>query len=272
MSDLILKNIEASLALVKPEYKGMLQNIEQRLPSVVHDTSNFHKAHSQFMSAVLDATAITPMRSLYTILAEIEQTRAALQESYIKTRKKQVEFKRKTAQLEACTDVFDRELLEIELMEISTQMATGQNYVNGAIRKMNYFVNQHKNILDKLGKTEFTEEDYEIEEARYHIMTAMKQALNAARSRGGTIDEGNAIYLFDLGINVADAQNEMFAYLNVEQELLKSGKAPNHAMTVSWLEACANKWCNEPANFARSRGFSVLDQASLTNRQLEHKE
>lgn len=263
MSDLIIQNIEQSLALATPQYKGMLQNIEQRLPSIVKDTSNFHKTHSQFMSAVLDATAITPMRSLYTILAEIEQTRLALQESYIKIRKQQVSIKRKTAELEKCTDVFDRELLEIDLIDMNTQLASAQNYVNGAIRKMNYFVNQHKNVLEKIGKTEFTEEDYEKEEVRYHIMTAMKQALNSARARGGIIDEGNSIYLFDLGINVADAQAELLSYLNAEQEIIKTGKFPSHTMTIKWLEACANKWCDEPENYAKSRGFSVLDEQSL---------
>ena len=30
-------------------------------------------------------------------------------------------------------------------------------------------------------------------------MTALKQALNSARPRGGVIDEGNSIYLFDIG-------------------------------------------------------------------------
>jgi hypothetical protein len=33
------------------------------------------------------------------------------------------------------------------------------------------------------------------------------------------IDEGNLIYLFDLGINAAQAQAEVFAYLNMENEL-----------------------------------------------------
>ena len=31
-------------------------------------------------------------------------------------------------------------------------------------------------------------------------MTALKQALNSARPRGGVIDEGNSIYLFDIGV------------------------------------------------------------------------
>jgi hypothetical protein len=133
------------------------------------------------------------------------------------------------------------------------------------VRKMNFLVNQHKQLLEKVGKGEITEEDYELEEARYHIMTCMKQALTAARSRGGVIDEGNLIYLFDLGINATQAQAEVVAYLKMEAELIESGKAPTHEMTLRWLEACADKWQDDPAKFASRRGFSVFDRSSLTN-------
>ena len=97
------------------------------------------------------------------------------------------------------------------------------------------------------------------------IMTCMKQALNAARSRNGMIDEGNLIYVFDLGINAAQAQAEVYAYLQWENEIIKEGKAPEHHHTVQWLEACAEKWAHCPAAFANSRGFDIFDPTSLTN-------
>ena len=264
-NDLIIQNINTAIAIKKPEYEVMLKNIDSRMPAVVRDTSNFHKSHSQFMQVTLDVTAITPIRSIKHTLAEIDRTRAALQEAYVALRKKQIELKRKQAQLEESADPFDRELLEVEILELNGQIEGTQNHVNGAIRKMNFMVNQHKNLLEKIGKNEITEEDYELEEARYHIMTCMKQALNAARSRGGMIDEGNLIYLFDLGINAAQAQAEVYAYLAMENDLISKGKAPTHEMTVKWLEACADKWQNDPAKFAASRGFSVFDKDSLTN-------
>jgi hypothetical protein len=265
MNDLVLTDLSLALPIAKPEYGTMLQNIQERMPAVVRDTSNFYKSHSQFMQVALDVTAITPIRSIKHSLAEIDRTKSALQEAYIGMRKKQVELKRKDAELAAATDALDREMLEIEILEIQSQIEGTQNHVNGAIRKMNFFVNQHKQLLEKVGKDEITEEDYEREECRYHIMTCMKQALNAARSRNGVIDEGNMIYLFDLGINAAQAQAEVFAYLNLENELISQGKAPTHEMTVQWLEACADKWADDPSKFAAYRGFSLLDPQSLTN-------
>jgi hypothetical protein len=263
--DLIIKDIQNTLPAVKPEYNVMLKNIQDRMPAVHRDTSNFHKSHSQFMSVTLDVTAITPIRSIKHTLAEIDRTRSALQEAYINVRKKQVELKKKERDLLNATDPLDCELLEVEIMEITTHLEGTQNHVNGALRKMNFMVNQHKQLLEAVGKDEITEEDYEREESRYHIMTCMKQALNAARSRNGMIDEGNLIYLFDLGINAAQAQAEVIAYLNMENQLISNGQAPTHEMTMRWLEACADKWASDPAKFAARRGFSVFDRSSLTN-------
>lgn len=264
-NELILGNMNTALAVTKPEYNLMLKNIQDRMPAVTRDTSNFHKSHSQFMSVTLDVTAITPIRSIKHTLAEIDRTKSALQEAYIGLRKKQNELKKKERDLETSTDALDRELLEIEILELNSHLEGTQNAVNGAIRKMNFMVNQHAQLLEAVGKNEITEEDYEKEEARYHIMTCMKQALNAARSRSGMIDEGNLIYLFDLGINAAQAQAEVFAYLNMENQLISNGNAPTHEMTMRWLEACADKWQQDPATFAARRGFSVFDRSSLTN-------
>lgn len=272
MNDLIISNINTALVNTKPEYSAMLKNIDEKMPAVLHDSSNFHKSHSQFMQVTLDVTAITPLRSIYHTLAEVNQTRMALQEAYIAMRRKQVDMRRKEAKLAETTDPFDRELLEIDIMEAGSHLQATQESVNGAIRKMNFFVNQHDQLLKKIGKTEITEEDYEREEAKYHVMTCMKQALNASRSRGGIIDEGNMIYLFDLGINGAQAQAEVFAYLQAEANLMAEGKAPTHEATVQWLEACAEKFYKDAEVFAKRRGFSVLDETSLTNHQLEYKE
>jgi hypothetical protein len=224
------------------------------------------------MGVTLDVTAITPIRSIKHTLAEIDKTRSALQEAYVNLRKKEVKLKKKQRKLLDCSDHLDREMLEIEILEIQGHLEGTRNAVQGAVRKMNFFTNQYDNLMKKIGKEELTEEDYELEEARYHIMTCMKQALNSARPRQGVIDEGNMIYLFDLGINAAQAQAEVFSYLNWENELVKQGKAPEHHHTVQWLEGCADKWAGCPAAFANSRGFDVFDPTSLANTpQIEDK-
>ena len=268
----ITTTLNEALPTAAPEYKSMLTNIAEKMPAVTQATSNFHKSHSQFMGVTLDVTAITPIRSIKHTLAEIDKTRSALQEAYINLRKKEVKLKKKQAKLIDCREPLARELLEIEILEIQGHLEGTRNSVQGAVRKMNFFTNQYDNLMKKIGKEELSEEDYELEEARYHIMTCMKQALNSARPRQGVIDEGNMIYLFDLGINAAQAQAEVFSYLNWENELVKQGKAPEHEHTVQWLEGCADKWAGCPAAFANSRGFDVFDPTSLANTpQIEDK-
>lgn len=272
LNDLTLQNLSNSLTTQKPEYGVMLQNIDAKLPAVLHACSNFYKGHSQFMNVTLDVTTLTPLRSIHQSLAEIEQTKSALQDNQIRLQKADIERRRKEAKLAETTDPFDRELLELEIFEAKVNANNSQNYIEGAIRKLNFFMNQYDSVLKKIGKTEITEEDFELEEKRYHVMTCFKQALNAARARSGVIDEGNMIYLFELGINAAHAQAEVFAYLTMENEMIAAGKPPTHDLTVKWLENCADKFQDCATKFAESRGFIVLDKQSLANTpQLEGK-
>jgi len=271
--DLIIKEISNS-PLVKKEYKTMLDNIHNTLPAIKQSSSNFYKSHSQFMNVMLDVTAITPIRSVKHTLAEIDKTRMALEEGHISLKKKDIELREKEHKLKTDLDMttFEKELLETEILEIQVTMNNIQNSITGAIRKMNFFTNQYKSILKKLGKEDITEEEYEKEEASYHVMTCMKQALSAARSRGGVIDEGNLIYLFDMGINSGQAQTEVNAYLKMEQEILEAGQEPTHEMTMQWLEACAVKFSKDAKKFAERRGFTLYDKQSMNTKLIDNKD
>ena len=271
--DLIIKEISNS-PLVKKEYKTMLDNIHNTLPAIKQSSSNFYKSHSQFMNVMLDVTAITPIRSVKHTLAEIDKTRMALEESHISLQKKDIELREKEHKLKTDLDItsFQKELLETEILEIQVTMNNIQNSITGAIRKMNFFTNQYKSILKKLGKEDITEEEYEKEEANYHVMTCMKQALSAARGRGGVIDEGNLIYLFDIGINSGQAQTEVNSYLKMEQEILEAGREPTHEMTMQWLEACAVKFSKDANKFAERRGFTLYDEQSMNTKLIHNKD
>ena len=271
--DLVISKLSNS-PLVKKEYKQMLTNINATLPAIKQSSSNFYKSHSQFMGVMLDVTAITPIRSVKHTLAELDKTRMALEEAQLKMMKKDIELRQKEKKLAdgEFKDDLERELLETEILEVKVNMNNIQNSVSGAIRKMNFFTNQYKSILKKLGKDDITEEEYEKEESRYHVMTCLKQALNAARARGGVIDEGNLIYLFDMGINSAQAQAEIYAYLKMENTLMEQGKAPTHEMTMQWLEACADKFSGDAEKFAERRGFKLYDEESLNTKLIANKE
>ena len=262
-----LKNDLAQLANgpLPQEYKGMLTHIEETLPATQAACDNFYKSHSQMMTVTLDITDLTPIRSIKHTLAAIERTKSALAEAQINRRKNEIKIKKKQREIDACEDDLDREEFEIEMIELMSNNMNVENSMKGAIRKMSFLMTQYRAVLDHIGKDFITEEDYEREEKRYHVMTALKQAINSARPRGGIIDEGNSIYLFDIGINVAHAQAEVFNYLKIENEMIATGKAPSHEMTIEWLEKCADKFEDCSIRFAESRGFIPLDEKSLAH-------
>lgn len=266
-SNLSLVTITGNVGLSSPEYENMLIHIEQHLPAIQADSQNFYKSHSQFMGVTLDVTALTPVRRIKHVLAEIDRTRAALEEAYINRRKKEIELRRKQDELDrGVFDEFDRELLEVEVIELQCNLKNIGNAVQGAIRKMSFFTTQYDNLLKSIGKDHITEEDYEKEEDRYHIMTAMKQALCAARARGGSIDEGNHIYLFDMGINGAVAQAEITAFLDMEQDFILRGVEPRHDLVTAWLEAVADRFAGYARKAATEKGYSVFDEKSTVKR------
>ena len=263
-SEISVGTLKSDLKHVTPEYKGMLQHIEETLPATNAACDNFYKSHSQMMTVTLDITDLTPIRSIKHTLASIERTKSALAEAQINMKKNEIKIMKKQREIDNDTDDLDRAEHEIEMIELMNNNRNIENSAKGAIRKMSFLMTQYRSVLDHIGKDHITEEDYEREEKRYHVMTALKQALNSARPRGGVIDEGNSIYLFDIGVNVSHAQAEIFNYLKIENEMVANGQAPSHEMTVEWLEKCADKFQDCSERFAQSRGFKILDEKSLT--------
>ena len=71
-----------------------------------------------------------------------------------------------------------------------------------------------------------------------------------------------------MGINSAQAQAEIYSYLEMENKLMSEGKAPTHEMTMQWLEACADKFSPDAEKFAERRGFKLYDEDSLNTKLL----
>lgn len=254
------------MKLENKQYEVMLETIKEKYPAVQKASQAFHKTQSQFMDSMLTVSQPTPLRSLRQICAEIEKSKNALDEARFNLRKKYVKIEKKKYQLTTTSDQFKRDLLEIEVEELENQIETTRKYIGGAIRKVSAYLSQYQSILAKYGKTEFSEEDFEREECRYHIMTAFHQALTAARSHGGVIDEGNHIYFFQIGISGAAAQAEIFNLLTEEGKMLSNDIYPDHSLILEWLERMANKYEDAPKQYAKRMGKQLIDDQSLYRR------
>ena len=258
-----MKELEKTLS---KQYEPILAKIDAILPLAKIDTQNFNKSSSQFKVATLDVVDLTPINAAKHLLAVIQQTRRAIEEASISLRRKELELKRKELELMA-SEGLDIDALVIDIDELKINILNIEDSGRGAVRKLANALEQYQSILTALGKEHLTELDYEKDQARYHIMTAFNQALTAARSRGGLIDEGNHIYLFQLGINGAVAQKEITALLEAEQEAINNELAPDHQAIVKWLNLLADKFEKAPEQYAASRNMQTLN----TNLLLENK-
>ena len=302
ISKLQLEDSFNKLVAIMPEHKDMIATISNSLPEIHRSTSLFFKTQSQFMDNMMTVSHNTPLRNMRQILAQMNSTREAIKEAYFKLKKKDIELQKKQRKYTKLfvdgkvenglidpADDLKADLLEIEVQEIIANGESTRGYISGAIRQLTNYTDQYNMIQERHGLQGFTEADFELEEERYHIMKAFEQGLCAARTRHDhTIDEGNMIYLTQIGINGAHAQHEIHAYLAIEADMLRghpgdkgdpgditTGRparaptpprqpmAPPHAMYIKFLNDMANHFQGSAQAYAEAKGMSTMTSTAL---------
>lgn len=210
----------------------------------------------------------TPFRNLRQILAEMKKSRQAMGEAYFNIEKKKIKIKKLQKQLESYTDPLDREEVELKIKEAEWQIECIMENVGGAIRKLANYTAQFNLIKGQL--TDLSEQTFEAEEERYHIMKAFEQGICAARSHGGFIDEGNQIYFIQIGINGTVAQVEVTNYLNWESIMLHNQKEITHEDQMVWLNAMADKFKGCSKAYAKYKGMDLTTDYALLGDQRDN--
>lgn len=255
------------------EHDDMLTVIEQAMPEIVRATSFFGKTQSQFMDNIMTVSHASDMRNIYQILAEVTNSRQALSEAILGNKKKAIEIKMKQREFDSCDDDLKRELLQVEIDEIKTQLNTSEIYISGAIRKVSNYMEQYKRIIEKLKKekgiNEFNELDFEELEEEHHIKKAFEQAITAARAHGGVIDEGNHIYFSNLGISGAMAQAEVSGLLMLEKHLIDEAVkkqdmslVPTYDIVWNFLDQMSKKYKGTATVMAEKRGMTIKTESA----------
>ena len=263
MEDYKMNNLENIKKTVDKQHSIMLSEIQTNLPQIENLSLNFGKSQSQFMDNMLTTSHPTPIRNIRQILAEINKSLEALKEAYYKNKRKQIEIKKLNRNLNTEKDNLEIELIELEIEEKEMQLETGKKYVFGAIRKINNYKNQYKSILKTLKVNSIDELDFEKEEEEHHIKKAFEQGLNAARANGGRIDEGNQIYLTQLGINGTVGQKCVQGYLMVEEELLRQGDEITAKTQWKFLEEMYQKFKGSAIKYCNKKGMSLTNNNTL---------
>lgn len=222
-------------------YTSMIDIINQSLPEVNRATNLFQKSQSYTMDNMLTVAHVTPIRNLRQILAEIKKIRMALGEANFAIQKNLIEIEEKREEKISVSPLKYKRLV-VEIEELEYHNTSIMENAEGALRKLTNYSIQYSSIQNRFNLQNFTEQDFELEEEKYHIIKAFEQGLNAARSRGGTIDEGNQIYFSQIGINGTVAQREVIKFLEQECAVLQSGNEPTHEMQLTFLLSMADKF------------------------------
>jgi hypothetical protein len=257
------------LEMIKKEidyqHSNMLTEIQNNLPQIEKLSSNFGKTQSQFMDNMLTTSHPTPIRNIRQILAEINKSLEALREAYYKNKKEEIEIKKLQRKLKTEKDDLELDIIKLDIEEKATRIEIGKKYVMGAIRKINNYNKQYDSILKTLGVNSFDEIDFEKEEEEYHIKKAFEQGLNAARVNGGRIDEGNQIYLTQIGINGTVATKCVQGFLIWEEQQLSKGIEPTAEDQWRFLEEMYQKFKGCAIKYAEKKGMILLnDEAMIT--------
>jgi hypothetical protein len=251
------------IKIADDKHKELLRSIHADFNVIEKATENFNKTQSQFMDSMLTLHQLTPIRSARQCLAEIKKSRLAMEEAYFKIKKTEISIRKWELLKEENSDPLNIEYFDIEIQEAQNQIKNINENVQGAIRRIAHFIAQYKNILKAIGKESFTEADFEADEERYHIKTAFSQSLNAARARGGIIDEGNMIYLFQIGISGTAAQVEVQRFFNHEDLYIQRGEMPPFKDTLDWLDEMADKYAGSALKFSEAKGIELINKQSL---------
>lgn len=245
----------------------MIEKIKDQLPEINRATKNFGKKQSQFMDSTMTLSHLNPMRNLRQILAEIEKSKEGLQSAYFKSEKEKIEIEQLERHLSKSIDELEKRSISLSIQEKEAGLQSGEKYISGAIRKISAYITMYNEIIESFGAKNFDEIDFEKEEEKHHIMTAFLQGLNAARSHGGVIDEGNMIYLNQLGINGAVAQIEIVKYLSIEGKAIHEGIEPTFEDTLKFLHSMAEKFkgCSQVINGFKGMKTLIHDDSAVKN-------
>ena len=251
-NDLALPETSALLE----QHAGMVEFVQDNLPRIIEQTNIYQKRQSQFMDSMLTVSQPTPIRRLRQTLSEINRKVGAFREAKCNLRKNQIKKEICLRDAEKVSDPLKAELLRIKAAKHQSRIDSTLPVVAGAIRKVTALIEQHDSIMRSIGKLPgdtVTEAEFEEQEEEYHLKRALTQALTAARSRGGSIDEGNHIYLQQLGLN------KFFAR---EAAAFKTGE-PSYQLVLEWLDEMYQKFKGSAAKLAAHKGMMEYSSLAL---------
>lgn len=204
-----------------------LEEISKKIPEIDRANNIFGRRNSHFSELVLTLSHITPQRNLRQILAEVENRRSALKDSYFKLKKSFIKLVRKLKEYEEVSRKEDNDEkilklveLKVDIESIESGIVDSRLYIEGALKEVFILQKAYDDITETFSLENWDEEDFEKAEIEYNIKRAITQSIRDVR-QSGTIGTGNQEYLEMCGIDPYYVCVEVKAFLKQQEETIK---------------------------------------------------
>jgi len=208
-----------------------IDKAETAIAKVQYTERIWDRSRSQWMLKHLTCSQADGWLRLRQIGAEMSRKRMALNEAKFGYLKKKMKIGVKREEMDDASPANYR-LLEVEIMELESQMQEVMVKVEGALKEVQTLAGMHDSLKEHLG--EISEEEFEKAQTKGHIKRAMQQSIREVRECG-RIKTGNQEYLEQSGVCVTHAFGLITDYLEQEKT------AKNTTLLHSFLDAVADE-------------------------------
>ena len=210
-----------------------LKAADETIAKLNYTNKIWNKSGSQWMLKHLTCSQADGWLRLRQIGAEMSRKRMALNEAKFGYLKKKMKIGVKREEMDNASPANYR-LLEVEIMELESQMQEVMVKVEGALKEVQTLSGMHDSLKEHLG--EISEEEFEKAQTKGHIKRAMQQSIREVRECG-RIKTGNQEYLEQVGVSVGYALTLIEEFLSQEKEL----KVTNTSLLYDFLDKVAEE-------------------------------
>ena len=207
--------------------------IAEKMVAIDRANHTAGRSQTQTTNQLMSLTMMTdsPYRRLRQCMSQIERKRTALEESYFKMQKKQLQIK-------LWYEKGD-EMSVVRAKEAESGMIRQKDYIDAAFKEIATFQCAYDEIRESHNIPEnWDEKDAELAEIDHHIKQAFRQA-HRDMVNTGRIGLGNMEYLEQYGIHIQTATKIIADYIASEDEMISEGKLPTVRHLYAFLDRMA---------------------------------
>lgn len=251
-----LRNLQQLLAEIESRRSALRENIFKQKKQIVE----FKEKEEKFNNLIEE---YSKLEAHLNSLPEDMLIESYSEKSVSPEKKRNLKLKKRFEELK-----FLIPKLKIELEEVQSGLADSRVYIEGALRTIAQHQRAYDSILKAHNLEGWTEEDYENEEARYHVMTAFAQSMEDVYSRGGIIDKGDLIYMRQIGIHPAIATKELRTHMALMDSKMSDDSRVNaiedHSDDmIKFLSEMADKYSHAAKKMLKFKGLDNYKDSDL---------